>query len=889
MALTARARLGPYEIRGTLGVGGMGEVYRATDTNLKRAVAIKVLPESVATDRDRLARFQREAEVLASLNHPNVAAVYGLERSGGVTALVMELVEGPTLADRIAQGPIPIDEALPIAKQIAEALEAAHEQSIIHRDLKPANIKLRPDGTVKVLDFGLAKALEPASSASVNASASPTITSPAMTGVGVLLGTAAYMSPEQARGKAVDTRSDIWAFGCVLYEMLTAKRAFEGDEVSLILAKVIERQPDFGGLPLSTPPSVRRVITRCLEKDVKRRLRDIGDVGADLDEAAQPTVAASFSARPPGTRPRSVLPAAVGAICGGLLTGVVLWWVIPPSSTQVQYFAVGSQVGENPWTSQSGSVAISPDGGHVAYLSIRDGVRQLRVWAVDLGSSTTLVADGLPSGPFFSPDGEWLGFFDEADTALKRVPVRGGVAQVICRFATALRGASWGLDGSIVFAISKPSTGLLRVPASGGTPEALTSVGEIQSHRWPSILPGGRAVLFTTFEAGVSKVAVLNLDTGAQTVVVPNGTYARYADSGHIVFGGGGGLRAVKFDINRLETLGSPISIVDGLLTTAIGLADFGISSSGSLVYVPAGDQERALGWVDRSGHITPLLEGDVRYPRLSPDDTRVALAMQGRAGPGIDIWIHDLARGSAARLTFEGQNLWPVWTPDGAVIAFGSNRTTSGSFDMYSVAADFSGEARRLADTAIGLPGSWAPGAKTLVYSEFPAGNADGNADIWMLLANAGEARPFLATRFSERAPRLSPDGRWLAYVSDHSGESRVYVQPFPNGGQVFPVSTGRGTEPVWSRDGSTLFYRNANQLLEVNVTAASTFTIGQQQVVFTGAYDADLNSVGQANYDVSLDGERFLMVGGSEEVRPPALYVQNWFEELKRLVPAN
>jgi Tol biopolymer transport system component len=890
MALAFGTMLGPYEIAAQIGKGGMGEVYRALDTHLGRTVAIKILPDAFAHDPERLARFEREAKTLAALNHPNIAGIYGLEKASGTQALVMELVEGSTLADRIAQGPIPFDEALPIAHQIAEALEAAHEQGIIHRDLKPANIKVRPDGTVKVLDFGLAKAMEP-SLALPDLSQSPTVASPVlMTSVGVLLGTAAYMSPEQARGRAVDKRTDIWAFGCVIYEMLTGRQAFEGEDVSLVLAKVIERQPDFDALPDSTPLALRKVLTRCFEKNVKRRLRDIGDALVDLDELPKLTADAPQPSRQVSPRLtwRRVLPwALVGAVIGSFVTGALLRVGIKPAAPPVQYFAVGSQRGERPWISEAGSVTISPGGRHVAYLSVIGSARHLRVWAVDSGTSTTLVADGLPAGPFFSPDGQWVGFFDEADSTLKKVRLQGGIAHSICRLTLALRGASWAGDGSIVFGTSFAGAGLFRVPANGGTPKNLTAVAGTQNHRWPSILPQGRAVLFTNFDAGRSQLSMVNLETGAQTLIVPTGGHARYAPTGHIVFASGGGLAAVRFDLDRLQVLGEPVAMLDRVVSSNVGVAEFEFSTAGSLVYVPGGEARRVMGWVDQNGDLTPVLEGNIRTPRLSPDGTKVAFTIGGRSTTGTDIWVRDLQRGSEDRLTFEAQNMWPMWTPTGTMVTFGSNKANPSSFDLYVTRTDVVGEAQRLADTGVGVPGSWTADGRELLYTDFTVQEETVNGDIWIVETKGGEPRRFLATRFSETAPRLSSDGRWMAFVSDQSGEPRIYVEAFPQGGQVIPVSTGRGTEPVWSRDGSTLFYRDANKLMAASITARPSLTIGQPHVVFAGAYEPDVNTLGIPNYDVSPDGKRFLMVAAIDEGRPPAMFVQNWFEEVKRFVP--
>ena len=586
MPLTAGTRLGPYEITAQIGVGGMGEVYRATDTNLKRQVAIKVLPEAVAADAERLVRFQREAEVLASLNHPNIAIIHGLEKSDGVTGLVMELVEGPTLADRIAQGPIPIDEALPIAKQIAEALEGAHEQAIIHRDLKPANIKLRPDGTVKVLDFGLAKALDPAP-ATIDASQSPTVTSPAMTRMGVILGTAAYMSPEQARGKSVDKRTDIWAFGCVLYEMLAGRQAFAAASVSETLSEVLKSDPDWQGLPADTPDGVRRLLRRCLAKDQKRRLTDIHDARLELDELSSDESlnarGADHARRLDGlagetasTRVarRRVWVAGAAAVIASAVVATALTWVVtrppPPTPLRVSRLTITpTRAAALTLSGNDRDVAITPDGSRVVYVG--NNGTQLFVRALD-ALEPVAVFTGAPRGPFVSLDGQWIGFVD-GNTALKKVAVTGGAAVTLTTLDQAPRGATWGPDDTIYVATLNATTGLQRVAAEGGSTMVLTRPDPLQGesdHLWPELLPGGRALLFTitavTGGLDAAQVVVLDLETGTRTVLVRGGSHAHYVSSGpalaersareggYLVYMVAGSLRAVAFDLARLET-----------------------------------------------------------------------------------------------------------------------------------------------------------------------------------------------------------------------------------------------------------------------------------------------------------------------------------------------
>ena len=574
----------------------MGEVYQATDTNLKRQVAIKVLPEAVATDSERLARFQREAEVLASLNHPNIAAIHGLERTDSQTALVMELVEGPTLADRIAQGPIPVDEALPIAKQIAEALEAAHEQGIIHRDLKPANVKVRPDGTVKVLDFGLAKAMESPGAASLNASLSPTITTPAMTQAGMILGTAAYMSPEQARGKPADKRADIWAFGCVLYEMLTGRRAFGDEDVSLTLSKVLQLEPDFDALAANVPPRVRQTLRVCLRKEPRQRASDIRDVRLALEGAFETatlqTAVPVGAPEPTGWHPVWILTAS--AMLVAAVSAASVWFAVRGADVlpRVSRLVV-ALVGENQVTINglSRDIALTPDGAHLVYIG--NNGTTLFVRALEALESVPVFA-GTPRGPFVSSDGEWIGFADSAaGDVLKKVARTGGPAVTLAMLDGGLRGATWAPDGTVIFATSRQETGLQRIDATSAAPIVLTrpdsSQGELD-HLWPEPLPGGRAVLFTITTApqdlDAAQVAVLDLETGAQKVLFRGGAHAHYLPTGHLIYGAGGTLRAVRFDLARMETEGTSIPVVPAVATTGFGGVDTAVADDGTLVYV---------------------------------------------------------------------------------------------------------------------------------------------------------------------------------------------------------------------------------------------------------------------------------------------------------------
>ena len=687
MPLELGTTLGPYQVTAKIGEGGMGEVYQARDTKLDRDVALKVLPEAFTSDPYRLARFEREAKVLASLNHPNIGSIYGLEEAEGVKALVLELVEGPTLADRIARGPIPLDEALPIAKQIAEALEAAHEQGVIHRDLKPANVKVREDGTVKVLDFGLAKAFQPnATDASV--SASPTISrTAAATQMGMVIGTAAYMSPEQAKGKVIDKRADIWAFGCVLFEMLTGTRVFVAGDVSDTLAYVLTKEIDWTTLPAETPPALGHLLRRCLERDPKRRLRDIGDAWLELeDPLVLPTSEATR--RPPLVpRPRvwqRPVPAlAIALLLAGVAGLVGVWSVVRPPAGSLARFVINTPP-DGPLTTANPSpeVAISPDGARIVYLS-GSGVNntwQLYVRSVEQLDATLLRGtEGGGYAPFFSPDGASVGFRD--GTTLKQVSVLGGPALTIADVGGGVRGASWGRDDSIVFATGN-SNGLLRIPSVGGEPEVLTTVDPEQgetAHRWPEVLPNGKGVLFTAWSGTDegSRIAVVSTETGQVTYLLTGGSNPHYSPTGHLVYAVGGTLRAVGFDAERLElTSDNPVPVVENVTTKPSGAASFSVADNGSLVYVLGGGgaagPQRSLVWVDREGGETPLdspLRG-YRRPRVSPDGTRVAVDVF--IGGNGDIWIHDLRRGTEAILTTDpAVDDAPLWTPEGDRVVF--------------------------------------------------------------------------------------------------------------------------------------------------------------------------------------------------------------------------
>jgi serine/threonine protein kinase/Tol biopolymer transport system component len=882
-ALKVGTRVGAYEIVGELGAGGMGEVYRARDSRLRREVAIKILPAAFTADADRVARFEREARVLASLNHPNIAAIYGIEEGSAdaghhLRALVLELVEGETLADRIVRGPVPVAEVLTVARQVAEALEAAHEKGIVHRDLKPANIKIAPNGTVKVLDFGLAKV----AAGDGADSQAPTATLD-RTREGVIAGTAAYMSPEQARGQAVDKRSDIWAFGCVLYEMLTGCAAFPGDTISDTIAAILQSEPDWDALPDRVSEGIRRLLQRCLKKDLKFRLRDIGDAHAEIDEE----LAAPTPPSPKRTmRTVPLIGAALTVFMVAILVGAGVWFLKRPSPSALQStvsLVVALPPGEQ-LVVPAAMVAFSSDGTHLAYTAQRSGTSRLYVRAMDRQEAEPVPETEGATAPFFSPDGTWIGFF--AAGKLKKVPIAGGAA-VTLSDAAAGKGGSWASDDTIFFS-PQATSGLWRVSASGGTSHPVTTLdrekGEV-NHRWPQLLPDGRALLFTVSKGpgeDEQHVELQVLATGERRVLIETGRVGRYVPTGHLVYLRAGRLLAVPFDPVRLEvTAGAPVALVENVWDWEQSSA-YAVSDTGSLAYLPgAAWQMNDLVWVDRSGKTSPVgtSPGLYCHPRLSPDGRQVAIQVMG---PTEDIWIYDLARTTSTRLTTEeGSAQRPVWTPDGARVTYRLSR--AGYRNLFWKMADGSGLEQQLTRSEeYETPDSWSPDGRILTFSR------DGpktGSDVWTLRADGtGMADPFLQTPFSEGLSRVAPDGRWVAYVSNESGRNEVYVRPFPDHGGKWPISTQGGNNPVWARNARELFYRSGNQMMVVDINAQPTFTASKPRVLFEGLYEAGPDT----NYDVTRDGQRFLMV---KRVEQPAPAVQlnvilSWSRELQRRV---
>jgi Tol biopolymer transport system component len=891
MAILPGTRLGTYEVVAQIGAGGMGEVYRAHDTKLARDVAIKVLPANFVNDPERLSRFQREARMLAALNHANIATIYGLEQFDGVTCLVMELVPGETLAERVKAGPLGIEEALKIAVQIAEALEAAHEKNIIHRDLKPANVKVTPEGKVKVLDFGLAKAFA-GDAATDDPSNSPTLSRGA-TMQGVILGTAAYMSPEQAHGKACDKRTDIWAFGCVLYELLTGKQAFHGESTTEILAAVLKEEPNWHALPASTPVKIRELLRRCLQKNLRQRLHDAADARIEIDEALTAPAMEEPASAAKGVRAlgrRELILGSGASLLGAAIAGIAVWNLKPSPSSPAQAVTrtvINLPPGRELAGFESGpAVVISPDGTRLVYAATQGGIQRLYVRAMD----SLLEAQPIPdtegaSSPFFSPDSQWLGFL--AGGQLKKISVGGGAAATIT--ISAYAGANWGSHGMIAFPPANLSF-LQQVPDAGGAPQRLTRLGKSDSsHRWPEFLPGGKAVLFAASDGATNwtnaQIAVQVVGAGERRSLVQGGTQPRYVPTGHLLYAQGGNLMATTFDPQRLQVTGASVPVVDGVVqSVSSGAAQYSISTTGSLVYVPGGVQGagRKLVWVDRNGAEQPFAAPAHAYesPRLSPDGQRIAVVADSQ------IWLYDLSRETLTRLTFEGNtNSRPVWTPDGKRIAFYS--TKDGQLNLFWQLADGSGGLEKLATSDfINVPVSFSPDGQLLAFHE---ANPTTGEDILVLRLSDHKVQPFLRTSFNEADPRFSPDGRWIAYMSDESGHSEIYVQPYPGPGGKWQISTDGGTEPVWNRNGRELFYRNGNKMMAVEITTQPSFALGNPRVLLEGPYM--LATVPISNYDVSPDGRRFLMIKPTEQAQAAATQINvvlNWFEELKRRVPA-
>jgi len=866
----------------------MGEVWRATDTKLGRDVAIKILPEAFAADPDRMVRFTREAQVLASLNHPNIAAIYGVEER----ALVMELVEGQTLAEPIAAGAIAIEEALPVARQIAEALEYAHEKGIIHRDLKPANVKITSEGRVKVLDFGLAKAMA-GDIASGDPMSSPTLTMRATT-VGTIIGTAAYMSPEQAKGKPVDRRGDIWAFGVVLWEMLTGRQMYSGETISETLASVIKDTPDLAALPAATPPAIRRLLRRCLEKDPRRRLQAIGEARFILEEPPEEAAPAPVAAPR-----REMLPWAIAGMLAiaALAAGIVAWRATRPPDRPMMRFS--ADLGPDAVAASRITAIISPDGTRIVYpVRTTANVVQLASRLMDQSKAIVLPGTEDARDPFFKPDGQWIGFFSVGK--MKKVSVQGGAAVALCdSIGAGDRGGAWGEDGTIVATLD--ARHLFRIPEAGGRPEnPLPKIDpkEQTSYRWPQFLPDGETVLATAGIVGTfdeANIVAISLKTGVVKIVWNGGYYGRYLRSGHLTYLHQGVLFGVRFDAGRLETRGTPVPIesdIAGNTTNGGGQLDY--SRTGTLVYLSGKSNSdlHSLAWIDAVGKTVSALTqaGAVLTPRLSPDGKAVAMSVNG------DIVVYDMQRSVSNRITFSAAaNRFPVWTPDGKHIVYSA--ATGG---IFWTRADGSSQPQRLFDargTGATGPGSFTPDGRTLAFSQIGDGN---DPDLWTLpldLSDPDHPKPgkpelFLRTPGIDSDPAISPDGRWLAYTTTEGGPYQVYVRPFPpvaSGGKWLISSANGAYRPIWSRNGRDLFYETIDGHIMATEYTAKGDTFSAQTprpwcdppVVTTGMLP---------NIDLAPDGKRFLAFPseiGAGKASVHVTFLVNFFDELKRKLP--
>jgi serine/threonine-protein kinase len=874
-------QFGPYQITGLLGLGAMGEVYRAHDLALGRDVALKILPERFHVDPQRLARFAREAQVLGTLNHPNIAMLHGLQPSAGNQALVLELVEGETLAERVAAGPLPVASAIEIARQVAAALAAAHEQGVVHRDLKPANIKLRADGVVKLLDFGLAKVLEP--DGADPRLATITLLDAALPGAA--LGTPAYMSPEQARGLPVDGRSDIWAFGCVLFEMLSGKRAFDGATVSDTVAAVLAHEPDWQALPADCPPLLRRLLRRCLAKETRERLQHIGDAYLELRDALSDDAG---TARPPARIRALLLGAGVAVLAAGAAMLVLRTQDKPGMPRgEVTRFEV-RPARDQPFTfrSYSRDIGVSGDGRQLAYSSARGS---LVVRRLDQLQTTVLQNLGSEvSNPEFSADGRLVAYTTGA--ALKTVPVAGGTPTLLADVGEQTdRSFVWAADGSVIVA---STDGLQRVPAGGGKPEWLAvpdAARDEKAFGTPEMLPGGQWLLYMIqpLRIGIGpRIVALNLVTRERRELLRGGSSPRYLPTGHLVYAVENSLQAVRFDAARLEVLSSPETVVDDVMVNGNGIASYAIGANGTLVYAPAdlADAERHLAWVTRDGRAerldTPAL--NYVYPRLSPDGGRLALDIRV---PDRDIWTWDLMARQLTRVTTDpSENALPAWSPNGRELAFGDGR--SGAVNVYRQRL-VGGQLERLTEsTRRQLPAAYLPDGSALLFNE---ARPTGDWDVMLLkFGLPNRIEPLLTSPASEMNVMPSPDGRWITYSSDESGRVEIYVRPFPDVNRAqYRVSPDGGSKPLWSHDGREIFFISAErELVAAEVALQPTFRLaGVRRLFDATAFTDTEHGSGARPYDASADGQRFLMIQREGKAgEPRIIVVMNWFDEVER-----
>jgi serine/threonine-protein kinase len=951
MRLDPGTRIGAYEILSALGAGGMGEVYRARDTRLGRDVALKIPSGAFLSEPEHVLRFEREAQLLATLNHPHIAGIYGFEEHDSTRFIVLELIDGETLAQRLAHVDVhsggeirsgvsrepgatkrvrrrglPIDEALGIARQIVDALEAAHARGIVHRDLKPGNVMLTDEGAVKVLDFGLAKhdAALAGSGAGGSASHSPTFTL-AATQAGAILGTAAYMSPEQAKGRPADKRSDIWAFGCVLYEMLAGKRAFEGEDVSDTIAAVLRSEPDWAALPDATPPYIVSLLKRCLERDRHARAGDISVARFVLNDG--PSLAAATDARPRDTRVsmwRGALPWTIAAAAAIVAIAVAGRFARTAPSERAAPMRTSADLGANVVLtpiSLGAAAVISPDGSTMVFAARADPggpIPRLFLRRLNELHATPLPGTNGADSPFFSPDSQWIAFF--ADGKLKKVSISGSAPVTLCDAATA-RGGTWLSDGTIVFqpeGSNLRGVAPLRVSDAGGQPEPFFKSGDAELARWPQMLPNGRGVLFSVGTPGGMRTGVFDggtivvqpLPSGERKVVQQQGYYARYVESGHLLFIRAGTLFAAPFDLARLETIGPAVPIADDVVSNAnSGGAQYSVSRTGTLVYVPGttgtGANKAPVLWMDQAGRMTPMRSTPATWgtPRFSPDGRRIAFTLSD--GPmSADIWIYEWQRDLATRLTFDpGADVRPVWSPDSRYIAFGSNRGDGRTSNLYAQRADGTGSVERLTTSSEPqLPDSWHPSGKYLMYHE---GNpASGRQRLVVVPIEpddkgikAGPPSVFLEGGPLLTIPMFSADGRWVAYLSNESGPFEVYVRPFPGPGGRWQVSNASGFWPTWSQKRNELYYQQSSsaggEIMAVPFTVAGNeFRPDKPRPWSTGHFAATTPlSLYGVGYDLHPDGERIAVapLADTQARVDKVVIVSSFFDELRRLAPGD
>ena len=903
MALNAGTKLGPYEIQSPLGAGGMGEVYRARDTRLERTVAIKILPAQFSFDPARKQRFEREAKTISNLNHPHICVLYDIGSQDGVDYLVMECVEGETLAKRLEKGPLPLEQVLKIGGQIADALDKAHRSGVVHRDLKPGNIMLTPTGA-KLLDFGLAKPAAPLTSVAT-LTAAVTQSSP-MTEQGAIVGTFQYMSPEQIEGKELDGRSDIFSLGAVLYEMLTGQRAFQGKSQLSVASAILEKEP----APISivkpmTPPALDHAIRRCLAKEPERRWQSASDLAGELQWIAE---AGSQAGVPAPIVSHRKVRERLTQIAGAIMTLTTIAFAIgfmsrAPKETQPMRLSAEIGVDASLFTGFGSSAILSPDNTRLVLVATgADQKRRIYIRSLDQLQAIVLSGTENARDPFFSPDSQWVAFF--ADSKLKKISVQGGAAVTLCDVPED-RGGSWGENATIVFAPDS-QVALSRVSSAGGTPQPLTALDKQKeiTHRWPQVLPRGKAVLFTSSANGDNyddaEIVVYSMASGQRKMVQRGGSYSRYVPSGHLVYVHASTMFAVPFDLKRLEVTGQAAPILEGVATAHdTGGVQFSISDSGNLVYVAGGSvaENVSIYWMDHEGKFTPLRETPGVYynPALSPDGKRLALDISD--GKRRDIWMYEWERDTLTRLTFAGEsNMSPIWTPDGQRIVY-SSLEKGGTYNLWWKRADGAGVAQRLTESSNAqFASSWGLDGKVLAFEQSNRGII---YDIFTLPMEGneksgwkpGEPKPFINSSFSERSPAFSPDGRWLAYRSDESGSNEVYVRAFPGLGSKWQISTGGGAFPKWSRNGKELFYRTSDGKIMVASYSASadSFQADKPRLWSPGQFTA---SPLRPNYDLHPDGKRFAVLKASGTGQPPKVdkvsFIINFFDELRRKVPA-